>query len=53
MDFFNESRIFERGTHRGRPISVYDQWGRKKLTRFHALGLSTEVLWEKSLRKRD
>lgn len=28
-------------------LTIYDQWGRKKLERFRGLGLKTEILWEK------
>ena len=28
-------------------LTIYDQWGRKKLERFRSLGLKTEILWEK------
>jgi nicotinamide mononucleotide adenylyltransferase len=28
-------------------LTIYDPWGRRKLERFQALGLRTEVLWEK------
>ena len=28
-------------------ITIYDAWGQKKLNQFQALGLRTEVLWEK------
>ncbi|MFO7727422.1 MAG: nicotinate-nucleotide adenylyltransferase [Desulfonatronovibrio sp.] len=27
-------------------LSIYDQWGRKKLDQFRNIGLSTHVLWE-------
>jgi len=27
-------------------LSIYDDWGRKKLKYFHSLGLKTHVLWE-------
>ena len=29
-------------------LTIYDDWGREKLSRFQALGLKTHVLWEKS-----
>jgi nicotinamide-nucleotide adenylyltransferase len=29
-------------------LTIYDLWGRRKLDRFKALGLKTEVLWERS-----
>jgi nicotinamide mononucleotide adenylyltransferase len=29
-------------------LTIYDQWGRKKLETFKALGLLTEVMWEKT-----
>ncbi|MFH1624399.1 MAG: nicotinate-nucleotide adenylyltransferase [Pseudomonadota bacterium] len=29
-------------------LTIYDEWGRKKLKQFQALGLKTEVLWMKS-----
>ncbi|MFO7783818.1 MAG: nicotinate-nucleotide adenylyltransferase [Thermodesulfobacteriota bacterium] len=28
-------------------ITVYDDWGRRKLARFHDLGLRADVLWER------
>lgn len=28
-------------------LTIYDQWGRRKLEQFRALGLKTEVLWSK------
>jgi nicotinamide-nucleotide adenylyltransferase len=28
-------------------LTIYDQWGRRKLEQFQALGLKTEVLWSK------
>jgi len=28
-------------------LTIYDRWGRAKLERFQALGLQTEVLWER------
>jgi len=28
-------------------VTIYDDWGRKKLERFRSLGLKTEVLWER------
>jgi nicotinamide-nucleotide adenylyltransferase len=28
-------------------LTIYDDWGRRKLERFRSLGLQTEVLWEK------
>jgi nicotinamide mononucleotide adenylyltransferase len=28
-------------------LTIYDQWGRKKLEMFKSLGLKTEVMWEK------
>ena len=30
-------------------VTVYDDWGRKKLERFRSLGLKTEILWERPL----
>jgi len=30
-------------------LTIYDEWGRKKLAQFRSLGLRTEVLWERSL----
>ena len=27
-------------------LTIYDSWGRKKLSYFHSLGLKTHVLWE-------
>jgi len=29
-------------------LTIYDEWGRRKLEQFRALGLKTEVLWVKS-----
>jgi len=29
-------------------LTIYDEWGRKKMAHFEALGLKTEILWEKS-----
>lgn len=29
-------------------LTIYDQWGRKKLDMFKSLGLKTEVMWEKT-----
>ena len=29
-------------------LTIYDQWGRRKLEQFQSLGLKTEVLWERS-----
>lgn len=29
-------------------LTIYDQWGRRKLEQFQALGLKTEILWRKS-----
>jgi nicotinamide mononucleotide adenylyltransferase len=28
-------------------LTIYDQWGRRKLEQFQAMGLKTEVLWSK------
>ncbi len=28
-------------------LTIYDQWGRRKLEQFKELGLKTEILWEK------
>lgn len=33
-------------------LSIYDDWGRKKLEYFHKLGLQTHVLWEVPLEKK-
>ncbi len=30
-------------------LTIYDDWGRKKLERFRSLGLAVEVLWERPL----
>jgi nicotinamide-nucleotide adenylyltransferase len=30
-------------------LTIYDEWGRKKLRQFQTLGLKTEVLWERPL----
>ena len=30
-------------------ITIYDDWGRRKLFRFQEMGLRTEVLWEKTV----
>ena len=29
-------------------LTIYDDWGRRKRERFEALGLTTEVLWERT-----
>jgi len=29
-------------------LTIYDQWGRRKLDMFKSLGLKTEVMWEKT-----
>lgn len=29
-------------------LTIYDQWGRRKLEHFQALGLKTKVLWERT-----
>lgn len=33
-------------------LTIYDEWGREKLGRLQALGLQTEVMWEKSLNEK-
>jgi nicotinamide mononucleotide adenylyltransferase len=30
-------------------LTIYDAWGRSKLSRFQEMGLKTEVLWERTL----
>jgi nicotinamide mononucleotide adenylyltransferase len=30
-------------------LTIYDDWGRSKLSRFQKMGLKTEVLWERTL----
>ncbi len=30
-------------------LTIYDDWGRSKLSRFQQMGLKTEVLWERTL----
>jgi nicotinamide-nucleotide adenylyltransferase len=30
-------------------LTIYDEWGRRKIDRFQSLGLKTEVLWARSL----
>ncbi len=30
-------------------LTIYDDWGRRKLEQFHSVGLRTEVLWRRSL----
>jgi hypothetical protein len=30
-------------------LTIYDDWGRKKLERFRSLGLNVEILWERPL----
>lgn len=30
-------------------LTIYDEWGRRKLAQFHSVGLKTEVLWMRSL----
>jgi nicotinamide-nucleotide adenylyltransferase len=29
-------------------LTIYDEWGRRKLERFQAMGVKTEVLWVRS-----
>jgi nicotinamide mononucleotide adenylyltransferase len=33
-------------------LTIYDQWGRRKLEMFESLGLKTEVMWEKPPREK-
>jgi len=33
-------------------LTIYDQWGRRKLEMFHSLGLKTEILWERPLHEK-
>ncbi len=33
-------------------LTIYDQWGRRKLDHFHNLGLRTEILWERALHEK-
>lgn len=33
-------------------LTIYDQWGRRKLAEFRALGLRTEILWERPLEEK-
>ncbi|UCG12916.1 MAG: nicotinate-nucleotide adenylyltransferase [Deltaproteobacteria bacterium] len=33
-------------------LTIYDQWGRRKLELFESLGLKTEILWERPLHKK-
>lgn len=33
-------------------LTIYDQWGRRKLEQFEALGLRTEVLWVKPIEEK-
>ncbi len=33
-------------------LTIYDEWGKKKLEQFRSLGLRTEVLWWKSLKEK-
>jgi nicotinamide-nucleotide adenylyltransferase len=33
-------------------LTIYDDWGRKKLERFRSLGLQVDVLWERPLAKK-
>ena len=33
-------------------LTIYDDWGRRKLERFHSLGLTTEVLWMRSFEEK-
>jgi nicotinamide-nucleotide adenylyltransferase len=33
-------------------LTIYDEWGRRKLEMFQSLGLTTEVLWEKPLHEK-
>ncbi|MEN8258655.1 MAG: nicotinate-nucleotide adenylyltransferase [Thermodesulfobacteriota bacterium] len=30
-------------------LTIYDDWGKKKLARFQELGLKTEILWQRAL----
>jgi nicotinamide-nucleotide adenylyltransferase len=30
-------------------LTIYDEWGEKKLSMFQSLGLKTEILWRRSL----
>ena len=33
-------------------LTIYDDWGRRKLELFRSVGLKTEVMWEKPLREK-
>jgi nicotinamide-nucleotide adenylyltransferase len=33
-------------------LTIYDSWGRKKLSQFQTLGLRTEVLWERPIQEK-
>lgn len=33
-------------------LTIYDEWGKKKLTMFQSLGLKTEILWEKPIEEK-
>lgn len=33
-------------------LTIYDQWGRRKLKQFQTIGLITHVIWEKSLQEK-
>jgi len=33
-------------------LTIYDDWGRRKLDQFRGLGLKTHILWEKPLREK-
>ena len=33
-------------------LTIYDQWGRRKLEMFKSLGLKTEILWERTLNEK-
>jgi len=33
-------------------VTIYDEWGRKKLEMFTAAGLKTEILWEKPIEEK-
>ena len=33
-------------------LTIYDDWGRRKLEQFQAMGLKTELLWERSMHEK-
>lgn len=33
-------------------LTIYDEWGKKKLEMFQSLGLKTEIMWERSIEEK-